>query len=117
VRGITPSFRTHAALIEIAHWYENVFLLGWSICSLLRCRFGRVMSLLVFVFVILVDNVFARLKWQTAIRSAWVVRPCSVWQHLALSLCLPNRPFHRPAAGAVAKPPPARHPAADATPV
>jgi hypothetical protein len=34
---------------------------------------GVAMSLLVFVFVILVDNVFARLKWQTAIRSAWVV--------------------------------------------
>ena len=30
-------------------------------------------SLLVFVFVILVDNVFARLKWQTAVRSAWIV--------------------------------------------
>jgi hypothetical protein len=34
---------------------------------------GVAMSLLVFVFVILVDNVFARLKWQTAIRSAWFV--------------------------------------------
>jgi len=30
-------------------------------------------SLLVFVLVILTDNVFARLKWQTALRSAWVV--------------------------------------------
>jgi len=34
---------------------------------------GVAVSLLVFVFVILVDNVFARLKWQTAIRSAWLV--------------------------------------------
>jgi ech hydrogenase subunit B len=32
-----------------------------------------VVSLLVFGFVILVDNVFARLKWQTALQSAWVV--------------------------------------------
>jgi ech hydrogenase subunit B len=34
---------------------------------------GVTVSLLVFGFVILVDNVFARLKWQTALQSAWLV--------------------------------------------
>ena len=30
VRGITTEFSGRAlAMIEIAHWYENVFLLGW----------------------------------------------------------------------------------------
>jgi hypothetical protein len=30
-------------------------------------------ALAVFVLVILVDNVFARLKWQAALKSAWLV--------------------------------------------
>ena len=34
---------------------------------------GVIAALLVFVGIILVDNVFARLKWQTAVRSAWAV--------------------------------------------
>ena len=75
VRGITTEFSGRTlAMIEIAHWYENVFLLGWVYLFFASMPvLGIAMSLLVFVFVILVDNVFARLKWQTAIRSAWIV--------------------------------------------
>jgi formate hydrogenlyase subunit 4 len=75
VRGITTEFSGRTlAMIEIAHWYENVFLLGWVYLFFASSPvLGVAMSLLVFVFIILVDNVFARLKWQTAIRSAWVV--------------------------------------------
>jgi ech hydrogenase subunit B len=75
VRGITTEFSGRTlAMIEIAHWYENVFLLGWVYLFFASSPvLGVLMSLLVFVLVILVDNVFARLKWQTAIRSAWIV--------------------------------------------
>jgi ech hydrogenase subunit B len=75
VRGITTEFSGKAlALIEVAHWYENVFLLGWVFLFFAAVpALGIVAALLVFVFVILVDNVFARLKWQTALRSAWAV--------------------------------------------
>ena len=75
VRGITTEFSGRTlAMIEIAHWYENVFLLGWVYLFFASMPvLGVAMSLLVFVFIILVDNVFARLKWQTAIRSAWIV--------------------------------------------
>jgi len=75
VRGITTEFSGRTlALIEIAHWYENVFLLGWVYLFFASMPvFGVAMSLFVFLFVILVDNVFARLKWQTALRSAWAV--------------------------------------------
>ena len=53
---------------------RNVFLLGWVYLFFASSPvLGVAVSLLVFVFVILVDNVFARLKWQAAIRSAWVV--------------------------------------------
>jgi ech hydrogenase subunit B len=75
VRGITTEFSGRTlGMIEIAHWYENVFLLGWVYLFFASTPvLGVLASLLVFVFVILVDNVFARLKWQTAVRSAWIV--------------------------------------------
>ena len=75
VRGITTEFSGRAlALIEIAHWYENVFLLAWVYLFFAALpALGVAAALAVFVFVILVDNVFARLKWQVAIRSAWAV--------------------------------------------
>ena len=75
VRGITTEFSGRAlAMIEIAHWYENVFLLGWVYLFFAALpAVGVAMSLLVFLSVILVDNVFARLKWQAALRSAWLV--------------------------------------------
>ena len=75
VRGITTEFSGRTlAMIEIAHWYENVFLLGWVYLFFASMPvLGVAAALLVFVFIILVDNVFARLKWQTAIRSAWIV--------------------------------------------
>jgi NADH:ubiquinone oxidoreductase subunit H len=75
VRGLTTEFSGRAlAMIEIAHWYETVFLLGWVYLFFAASPLlGVVVSLAVFGFVILVDNVFARLKWQTALRSAWLV--------------------------------------------
>jgi ech hydrogenase subunit B len=74
VRGITTEFSGRTlAMIEIAHWYETVFLLGWVYLFFASSPVaGVLVSLLVFGFVILVDNVFARLKWQTAVRSAWI---------------------------------------------
>jgi formate hydrogenlyase subunit 4 len=75
VRGITTEFSGRTlALIEVAHWYETVFLLGWVYLFFASIPLaGLTAALLVFLLVILVDNVFARLKWQTALRSAWLV--------------------------------------------
>lgn len=75
VKGITTEFSGRTlAMIEIAHWYENVFLLGWVYLFFGSMPvLGVAASLFVFLFVILVDNVFARLKWQAAIKSAWIV--------------------------------------------
>jgi ech hydrogenase subunit B len=75
VRGMTTEFSGRAlALIEIAHWYENVFLLGWVYLFFAASpALGVCMAAAVFLFVILVDNVFARLKWQAALKSAWIV--------------------------------------------
>lgn len=75
VRGITTEFSGRTlALIEVAHWYESVFLLGWVYLFFASSPVvGVVMALLVYGFVVLVDNVFARLKWQAALGSAWAV--------------------------------------------
>ncbi len=75
VRGITTEFSGRTlAMIEIAHWYETVFLLGWVYLFFASVpAVGLTAALTVFVFVILVDNVFARLKWQAALASAWIV--------------------------------------------
>ena len=75
VRGITTEFSGRAlALIEVAHWYENVFLLGWIYLFFAAAPvLGVIVALLAFLLVILVDNVFARLKWQLALKSAWAV--------------------------------------------
>jgi formate hydrogenlyase subunit 4 len=75
VRGITTEFSGRAlALIEIAHWYENIFLLGWVFLFFAASpAFGVTASLAVFGLLILVDNVFARLKWQSTVQSAWLV--------------------------------------------
>jgi formate hydrogenlyase subunit 4 len=75
VRGITTEFSGRTlAMIEIAHWYENVLLLGWVYLFFASWPvMGVMVSLLVFLLVILIDNVCARLKWQAAVRSAWIV--------------------------------------------
>jgi formate hydrogenlyase subunit 4 len=75
VRGITTEFSGGAlALIEVAHWYENVLLLSWVYLFFTASPIlGVAAALTVFLFLILVDNTFARLKWQIALKSAWVV--------------------------------------------
>ena len=74
VRGMTTEFSGRTlALIEIAHWYEIVFLLGWVYLFFASMPWlGVVAALAVFVLMVLIDNAFARLKWR-ALKSAWIV--------------------------------------------
>lgn len=85
VRGITTEFSGRTlALIEIAHWYETVFLLGWVYLFFAAWPvLGVAAALAVFLLTILVDNVFARLKWQTALASAWAVTAALGFGNLA----------------------------------
>jgi hypothetical protein len=77
------------------------------------------MSLFVFVFVILVDNVFARLKWQTAIRSAWIVAAVFGFGNILVLSLLSAKPAVPAAPAAVVAQPAAGQtvPATAATPV
>lgn len=105
VRGITTEFSGRGlALIEIAHWYENVFLLGWVYLFFAAIpALGVAAALAVFVGVILVDNVFARLKWQTALRSAWLVALVLGFGNILVLSLLPDKSGPAPAP-AVAQP-------------
>ena len=75
VRGISTEFSGRAlAMIEVAHWFETVFLLGWVFLFFAAWPpLAILVSGLVFAGVILIDNVFARLKWQKVLGQAWVV--------------------------------------------
>jgi formate hydrogenlyase subunit 4 len=75
VKGITTEFSGRAlALIEIAHWYENVLVLG-----LIYLFFGPnpwlavPVTLLVYFAELVVDNAAARVRWQKMLTTSWIV--------------------------------------------
>ena len=79
VRGLTTEFvgRT-MGWIEISHWYESILLLGFVF--LFFCNgtaggyiLGAVVAIASFFLEVLIDNCFARMKWQFAFKSAWIV--------------------------------------------
>ncbi len=79
VKGLTTEFSGKTlALIEVSHWYENVFLLGFVFLFFANGTtwgivLGVVVSLLAYFLEVFIDNSFARMKWQVAINSAWIV--------------------------------------------
>ena len=75
VRGITTEFSGPTlALIEVAHWYENVMLLGW-LFLFFSCHWilGLTAVAVCFFMLLVVDNVCGRVKWLFALRSAWIM--------------------------------------------
>lgn len=79
VAGLKTEFsgRTYGYL-EIAHWYENVFLLGMIFLffqngSVAGIIIGIVVAIVAYFVEVFIDNVFARVKWQVALKSSWIV--------------------------------------------
>lgn len=79
VRGMATEFsgRTYASL-EIAHWYESIMLLGMMALffadgTWVGAVVGIIIALLAWILETWIDNGFARMKWQTALKSGWVV--------------------------------------------
>jgi ech hydrogenase subunit B len=75
VKGITTEFAGRdLALIEIAHWYENIILLGFIY---LFFSFNPVLAIIAvilsYLFEIFIDNTYARLTWQFTVKASWVV--------------------------------------------
>jgi formate hydrogenlyase subunit 4 len=73
VRGLTTEFSGRVlAMIEVAHWYENVMLLGWIFLFFSgNVSAGMAAVVVAFFLLLLVDNVCARVKWPLALLSAW----------------------------------------------
>lgn len=74
VRGLTTEFSgPHLALIEVAHWYENILLLALIyLFFAFNPLIGVGVSLLAYFGEVFADNVFARVKWQVMFISTWV---------------------------------------------
>lgn len=79
VRGMTTEMSgSTLALVEVMHWCENVLFLGWIAIFFVWANpisivIGIVAALLAYFLEILIDNNFARVKWQFMVKSAWIV--------------------------------------------
>jgi len=75
VKGVTTDFAgPNLGTIEIAHWYEYVFLLGVIWLFFAWNPVIAIAAILVAYFLeILIDNTMARVKWQLMLRSAWII--------------------------------------------
>ncbi len=82
VRGVTTEFvgRT-MGLIELSHWYENIFLLAFVFLffangTVWGAVIGVVVCIAAYFLEVFIDNCFARMKWQFAFKSAWIIAIC-----------------------------------------
>jgi len=75
VKGVTTEFSGPTlGLIEVTHWYETVFLLGFVY---LFFAFNPLIAIIAVIFIylfeLLIDNASARVKWQLLIKSSWMI--------------------------------------------
>ncbi len=75
VKGATTEFAGPAlAIIEIAHWYENILLMGFVYLFFAFNWIAAILAVVVTYLVeIFIDNTFARLTWRYTIKSSWTV--------------------------------------------
>jgi ech hydrogenase subunit B len=75
VKGVTTEFSGPSlGLIEVTHWYETVFLLGFVyLFFAFSPLLGLIAVILVYLLELLIDNASARVKWQLVIKSSWVI--------------------------------------------
>lgn len=75
VSGLTADFSGRSiAKITIARWYEDVFLLGIVFLFFsFNIPLAIIAVLLTYLLEVLIDNTYARYKWEYALRSAWLV--------------------------------------------
>jgi formate hydrogenlyase subunit 4 len=75
VKGVTTEFSGPSlGLIEISHWYETVFLLGFVYLFFgFNPLIGVVAVIIVYLLEILIDNTNARVRWQLVVKSSWLI--------------------------------------------
>lgn len=90
VKGITTEMSgSNLAVVEVLHWYENVLFMGyvgmffvWA--GPLSLIVAVAVALLVYFLEIIIDNTFARVKWQAMLSWSWVVTLLCVLVSLVL---------------------------------
>jgi len=75
VKGITTEFSGRAlAMVEITHWYESIIALGIIFLFFSsNIITGLLAASVVYFLMSIVDNSFARVKWQKAFSSSWLI--------------------------------------------
>ena len=75
VKGLTTEFSgPMLARVEIAHWYENVFLLGFIYLFFAwNPVYGIIAIIVAYLLEILIDNTFSRGTWKFTLKSAWII--------------------------------------------
>jgi formate hydrogenlyase subunit 4 len=79
VKGITTEMSGRTlALVEITHWYENVLYLGYIGLFFVwqgpaAAIVAPIAILVVYFLEMIIDNSFARVKWQSMLRWYWLV--------------------------------------------
>jgi formate hydrogenlyase subunit 4 len=75
VRGMLTEFSgPQLAMIELAHWYELVLIVGFIMLFYTTNIFAAIgLVLLSFFLEILIDNVSARINWKWMFKTSWTV--------------------------------------------
>jgi ech hydrogenase subunit B len=79
VQGITTEYSGRdLAVIEITHWYETVIALTFVFVFFatkapISYVFAALACILAYFLEIVIDNGFARTKWQLALNSSWII--------------------------------------------
>jgi ech hydrogenase subunit B len=90
VKGITTEFAgRNLALVEIAHWYETILLLGmvflfFASTNLIWVLIGIGTTFLIYFVEIVIDNTFARVKWPVVVIGSWLVAAAAGMLNLLL---------------------------------
>lgn len=79
VKGLTTEISGNIlALVELSHWYENIFLLGVVGLFIMNATWWSaiiavVVCMAVYFLEVFADNIFPRVKWEAMLKSTWLV--------------------------------------------
>jgi ech hydrogenase subunit B len=76
VKGLTTEMSGPTlGLVEIAHWYENVLLMGfvYLFFAAINPAIALAATIVTYIIEIFIDNTFARLTWRFTVTSSWIV--------------------------------------------
>jgi ech hydrogenase subunit B len=75
VKGLMTEFSGPSlGIIELTHWYETIFILGLMFLFIKdNIVLGLMVSAFTYLFVIVLDNITARLTWQWMLKVTWTL--------------------------------------------